>query len=139
MKLSIVFSSLLLASAVFGSEETVNVYQLTLTAHQSDMQLLACIDDQCQESFEHKEFNGAYIYNFGTFPVPKIERIALHIFKRQPDERRVRRLHDYIPGSCSASNCGYFEFVRVSGPATSTTDTCGIGWGGCPRGGPPVR
>lgn len=140
MKISVILFTLLFSvSAVSKAGPNNDVYQVTLRAQKSEMQMFICIKGECQKSLSHKEFQDGYLYDFGTFSVPDAGNIELRVWKRDPEERRIRRAREnYASGICEISSCGSFSFSKVNTPATSTTDTCQLGLS-CSRGETGIR
>jgi hypothetical protein len=122
-------------SALSRAEIKADVYQVTLRAEQSDMRLFICINGECQKSLSFRKNEDEYIYDFGTFPVPKSTNIEFNAWRHYPEIRRIRRTREhYTPGICNVTNCGSFRFTKTNAPVTSTTDLCKLGLSSCGRG-----
>ncbi len=136
MKKHLALIPLLFSISVPSSAETnANVYQVTLRAEQSDMQLFVCINGECQKSLSNTKNQDEYIYDFGTFPVANNASVELKAWRYHPEARRMRRApKHYAPGMCNITYCGSFNFTKTNAPVTSITDLCKLGLSSCGRG-----
>ena len=122
---------MLLISSFSLAESEDNFYQITYSTMQNDSYLYICINDECQKASSIKQVQDHYFYDFGTFPISTDEKIELKIYKYNTGKKRIKRAPEYIPKECNINSCGSFSFVKVNGPATSTTDKCKLGLAIC--------